>query len=185
MTEPVLTRDSIDPTLISRITVQDYAPKPVIDGVQIVELKNMIGEDGDMTELSRLDEQGRLVAFPQFQLKQINRSVLIPQAIKAFHLHFAQDDIWHVLATDRLTVGLWDVRKDSATKGVVQKLTLGGGKSHLVFIPRGVAHGVVNHTLTHATLLYFVNNHFNPHHPDEQRLPWNSLGDHFWDAPRE
>lgn len=183
--DTALTLKDIDGKQQKKVFVQDYSKKTLIQGVKIVELRNITGEDGDLTEVARFSENGEHEQFPGFKIRQITRSLVIPGAIKAFHLHFFQDDIWHILPGDKLTIGLWDVRKDSPTKGVTMKLPLGGGKSHLVFIPRGVAHGAANISLQSATIIYLVNQQFNIEKPDENRLPWDSLGEEFWDAPKE
>jgi dTDP-4-dehydrorhamnose 3,5-epimerase len=180
-----LSHNDIDGKYQKKIFVQNYAKKPVIEGVKIVELRNMVGEDGDLTEVGRFSETGEHQDFPGFQIRQINRSLVLPGSIKAFHLHFNQEDIWHITPHGRLTVALWDVRKDSPTKNLTMKLALGGGKSHLVYIPRGVAHGAVNHAKKSATILYFVNQQFDSNNPDEHRLPWDSLGEDFWETPKE
>jgi len=184
MTDPI-SKDQVSNEQQEKIFVQDYTKKPAIDGVKVVELRNVIGEDGDLTEIFHQKENGESEEFPGFFLKQINRSLVLPGAIKAWHLHFNQDDIWHILPHDRLTVAVWDVRKDSPTKGVSAKFSLGGGRSHLIYIPRGVAHGAVNHSQNSATIMYFVNQKFDIHNPDENRLPWDSLGENFWEAPKE
>ena len=180
-----LTHKDIDEKYQKSVFIQDYSKKPVIEGVQIIELRNMIGEDGDLTEVGRFTDGGEHEQFPGFHIRQINRSLVMPGSIKAWHLHFNQDDIWHVLPHERMTIALWDVRKDSPTKNSTMKLPVGGGRSYLVYIPRGVAHGAVNHALTPATILYFVNQQFDIANPDERRLPWDSLGEEFWIAPKE
>jgi dTDP-4-dehydrorhamnose 3,5-epimerase len=184
MPEPLLPKD-IDGKYVKKIFMQDYTKKPLIEGVKIIEVRNMIGEDGDFSELMRLNENGESIDFPGFFLKQVNRSKMLPGSIKAWHVHYNQEDIWSIRPEDKLTVGLWDLRKDSPTKGMTMKLPLGGGKAHLVYIPRGVAHGAANISLETSTMIYFVNQHFNIDNPDEQRLPWDSVDEFFWEAPRE
>ena len=79
---------SIDDVLVrlkQEIYVQDYSKKKLIEGVKIVDVKKFIGEDGTFEELTRLNEQGNMEEFPDFKIKQINRSKLIPGSIKAWH----------------------------------------------------------------------------------------------------
>jgi dTDP-4-dehydrorhamnose 3,5-epimerase len=182
--QPPLTHKDIEGKYHKKLFIQDYAKKPVIEGVKIIEIKNFVGEDGDFSELMRVHEGGESEQFPGFYIRQMSRSKVLPKAIKAWHIHFAQEDIWHILPEDRLLVGLWDVRKYSSTNGLTMRLALGGGKGHLVYIPRGVAHGGANHGHKPATILYFVNSLFNIDNPDEIRLPWNELGAEFWDLPK-
>lgn len=179
----MLSKQDIDGKVRGKLFVQDYSKKPAIDGVKIVEIRNMVGEDGDFSELLRLSN-GEIEGFPGFHLAQINRSNMLPNAIKAWHLHYKQDEIQTVNPSDHLIVGLWDTRDKSSTKGVSMKLVLGGGKSHLVFIPKGVAHGYMNVSRKPATILYFVDQQFTMDDPDELRLPWDSLKD-FWELSKE
>lgn len=182
--DTTLSHKDIDGKYQKQLYIQDYSKKEVIEGVKIIELKNMSGEDGDFSELLRLNIQGEAEGFPGFYLRQISRSKMIPGSVKAWHIHFAQEDIWHILPSDKLLLGLWDIRKDSPTKHKSMRLALGGGKAHLIYIPRGVAHGAVNFSNKEGTILYFVNAQFDIANPDEHRLPWDALGKEFWELPK-
>lgn len=178
--EENLTENDIDEQVAPKIYTQTYGKKPVIDRVSLVQLKNFIGEDGDLSEVIKFTKEGNVEGFADFKIAQINRTKLYPWAIKGWHLHLAQDDLWHVLPSSHLVVGLWDIRKSSKTKGVAMRIALGGGESKLLFIPKGVAHGAVNVSSKEAEVLYFVNQKFDVNNPDEKRLPWDSLGADFW-----
>ena len=168
-----------------RFQLQAYGPRPSIDGVQVVELTRHADDGGSMTELLRLDGP-HAQAFADFTLRQINYSEVEPGAIKAFHLHARQTDVWYVPPTDRLLAVLVDVRAGSRTEGVSLRLTLGAGASRLVRIPPGVAHGVRNLGTTTGRLIYFVDLHFtaDPATNDEGRLPWDYVGADIWDVTR-
>jgi dTDP-4-dehydrorhamnose 3,5-epimerase len=163
--------------------LQAYGPKPPIEGVEIVALVRHVDDGGSMTELARLDG-GQSPAVPGFTFRQINFSEVEPGAIKAFHLHARQTDVWYVPPSDRCLLVLVDVRAGSRTEGVSQRLVLGAGASRLVRIPPGVAHGVRNLGTTTARLIYFVDQHFSadPATCDEGRLPWDYLGADVWDV---
>lgn len=180
-----LTQEDILEEIRPDVYTQDYSKKPEIDGIQMVSLKNYIGEDGDFCEVFRIEENGETQEFPSFKIAQINRSKLIAGAIKAWHLHFNQDEVWYVVPSTRLIVGLWDVRDNSKTKNNAMRLTLGGTDSKLLFIPRGVAHGCANFTKGPAELFYFVSNKFDPTSPDEKRIKWDALGTDFWEQKRD
>ena len=96
-----------------------------------------------------------------------------------------QDDVFYLPPSDSLLVGLWDLRKSSPTNGVSMKITLGAGQSSLLFIPKGVAHGMINISGKDIDLFYFVNALFDPKNPDERRLSWDSLGEEFWTPSRD
>lgn len=179
-----LTLDDIDEKSRGQIYVQDYSAKPTIDGVKIIPIKNFVGEDGDFSEIIRLSE-GSIEGIEDMKVGQVNRSRLLPNAIKGWHLHFEQEDIFYLPPSDSLLVGLWDLRKSSGTNGTSMKITLGAGQSSLLYIPRGVAHGMTNISGEPIDLFYFVSNQFDPKNPDERRLPWDSLGADFWTPSRD
>jgi dTDP-4-dehydrorhamnose 3,5-epimerase len=165
--------------------VQDYSPKRSIEGLEIVQLRRFNDDGGSMTELARL-EDGRIAGIDGFQARQMNYSVMEPLAIKAFHLHKRQTDVWYVPPSDKLLLVVADVRKDSPTEGQVQRIVLGDGNSRLVRIPPGVAHGCKN--LRHASpsvIIYFVDVQFSVGDDcDEGRLPWDHFGTQVWDVER-
>ena len=175
-----LTLDDVLVRLKQQVFVQDYSKKKLIDGVKTIEVKRFVGEDGTFEELARLNESGNLETFPDLKVRQINRSKILPGAIKGWHIHFNQEDVWYVPPTDHMILGLWDLRNDSDTKDVKMRLVLGAGASKLVYIPRGVAHGVVNVGKKPGTIIYFVNQQFDPSDPDEKRLKWDAAGADFW-----
>ena len=168
-----------------RYAVQDYSPKPRIEGVEIVELRRFNDDGGSMTELARLDE-GRVQGLEGFVARQVNYSTMDALAIKAFHLHTRQTDVWYVPPTDKLLLCLGDVREGSATEGLVQRLVLGDGRSFLVRIPPGVAHGCKNlRRASPSVIVYFVDVQFSTDDQcDEGRLPWDHFGEDIWDVER-
>ena len=167
------------PKFRSQITVQDYSPKEKIAGVQVQELKSFVSEDGLFAEIARLNKSGHHEILKEFKPLQMNYSEAAPGTIRAWHLHFAQEDLWFLPPKQSIIVGLYDIRQDSPTKKVVMRLAL-GGKSYLVYIPRGVAHGYANLSQKTARIIYLVNQQFDPSAPDERRLPWDILGEDFW-----
>ncbi len=173
------------PSAQSKYSKQDYGPRRRIEGVEIVELKRFNDDGGAMTELGRL-EGGLHKQLPGFQVRQVNFSVLEPLAIKAFHLHDRQTDVWFVPPSDKLLLVLADVRKGSPTEGLVWRLVLGDGNSRLVRIPPGVAHGCRNLRPTvPGHIIYFVDVQFSTdEHCDEGRLAWDHFGTQIWEVER-
>jgi dTDP-4-dehydrorhamnose 3,5-epimerase-like enzyme len=165
--------------------IQSYRPAPAIEGVEIVELKRFADDGGSMTELARVTG-GHPQAFGGFELRQINYSEVEPGAIKAFHLHQRQTDVWYVPPSDRMLLVLIDVRHGSTTEGTRLRLTVGGGASRLVRIPPGVAHGVRNLSSLTGRIIYFTDLQFSPEPSscDEGRLPWDYAGAEIWDVVR-
>lgn len=168
-------------------STQDYSGRSSIEGVEIVELKRFNDDGGSMTELGRMD--GGMLAgagLEGFEVRQINYSALEPLAIKAFHLHSRQTDVWYVPPSDKVLLVLGDVRSDSATEGQQMRLILGDGNSRLVRIPPGVAHGCRNlRTATQSAIIYFVDVQFSTGTEcDEGRLPWDHFGADVWEVER-
>lgn len=165
---------------------QSYASQPPLAGVVLGELPVFRSPDGLFAELARLDGDRQVDGVPGFRPVQWNWSLLEPGAVKAWHLHLAQDDLWIVPPDSTLLVGLADLRRDSPTAGQLRRLTLGAGRCQRLLIPRGVAHGVANLTGRPQSLLYLVNRFFSPDpaETDEWRLPWDRFGAAFWEMGR-
>jgi dTDP-4-dehydrorhamnose 3,5-epimerase len=168
-----------------KYAVQDYKAKRTIEGLEIVQLKRFNDDGGSMTELARLDG-GMVQGLKGFQALQVNYSVMEPLAVKAFHMHKRQTDVWFVPPSDKLLLVVADVRKGSPTEGLVQRMVLGDGNSRLVRIPPGVAHGAKNlRPSTPSVILYFVDVQFSTdEHCDEGRLPWDHFGAQVWEVER-
>ncbi len=161
---------------------QDYTRKTPIDGVQIVQLRRFNDDGGAITELGRLTS-GMHALLPGFEVRQVNYSEVEPLAIKAYHMHHRQTDVWYVPPCDKLLLVLHDCRKGSATEGATMRFVLGDGNSQLVRIPPGVAHGTRNLAASIGRILYFVDVQFSvePGECDEGRLPWDFLGADIWE----
>lgn len=179
-----LTLDDIDEKLRKKIYSQDYKEKPVIEGVKVVELHPYTTEEGNFGEVLRISYNGEVEGFNGFKIAQINRTMLLPNLIKAWHLHLVHDEIWFTFPNEQVFTGLWDVRKDSKTCGLTMRIVL-GGNNRLLFIPRGVAHGSTNFTEKPVEMFYFVNKQFDRQNPDEKRINWDSLGADFWTPQRD
>lgn len=179
-----LTPDAIGSEYAPDLSVQDYSKKTPIDGVQLINLNMFVDDGGCLAEVVRLDDNGNLAVLPNFKVKQSTFSQMLPGTIKAFHLHYNQEDVWFVIPTDRVLVGLFDARKDSPTYNQRMRFVLGAGRAQILYIPRGVAHGLANIWQKPSSMIYFVNQCFDADAPDEQRLPWDALGDDFWDIKK-
>lgn len=170
---------TLTPSATAQVAAQDYTQKPSIDGVRILDLPRFVEDGGSLLELARLNE-GRVASLPEFEVKQVTFSEVQPGVTKAFHVHLQQDDLWFIPPSQRLLVGLWDVRVASSTEGVTQRIVLGDGRAQLLFIPRGVAHGASNPYPNAAYMLYLLSEQFSPVDTDELRLPWDAQGEDFW-----
>lgn len=176
--------DELDPACLSLLSTQSYAPSRPIEGVRLIDLRELVDDGGTFIEVARLDAQGRLEALPEVGVRQVNFSTMMPGTIKAWHLHFNQEDVWYIPAQSRVLVGLRDLRAASPTCGATMRFVMGAGRSRLLLIPRGVAHGAANPWTEVAPMFYFVNQQFSLSEPDERRLPWDAFGADFWEMVR-
>jgi dTDP-4-dehydrorhamnose 3,5-epimerase len=166
-------------------SVQHYGAAKKIAGVEFVELRRFHDDGGSMTELGRLTA-GMHRDVAGFEVRQVNFSEMEPGAIKAFHLHQKQTDVWFIPPGSKMLVVLGDCRAGSPSEGVTQRVVLGDGTSRLLRIPPGVAHGVRNLSTTRGQIIYFVDTQFDPDPArcDEGRLPWDHFGTEIWDVVR-
>jgi dTDP-4-dehydrorhamnose 3,5-epimerase len=170
--------------MTNNLTFQSYSPAPEIEGVFLHALKKHRGDNGAFLELLRLTS-GEAEDLPQrFALRQLSVSSALPGRLNAFHLHprEPQNELWTVLA-GQLKVWLVDCRKDSASEGVKRAYILSGEAPAQLHIPAGVAHGY-RAGFEGATLLYAMDQQFNPDEPNEGRLPWDFFGAELWAEDR-
>ena len=177
-----LTPDDLLDDARTHLRRQSYSPSPSIQDVVLSETLVARSADGLFTEIARLDGDRGVQGFEGFRPVQWNWSLIQPGAVKAWHVHLDQEDLWIVPPDSTLLVGLADLRRDSPTRSGLQRLVLGGGRCHRLLVPRGVAHGVANLGTRPQIILYAVNNLFTPDptRTDEWRLPWDHFGVEFW-----
>lgn len=147
------------------VTKQDYGAKPVIEGVEITSLLWNYSDDGQFLEWGHLQD---------YEKVQLNHSIMLPGATKAFHFHEKQEDGFYCFQP--LLLILHDLREDSPTKGVTMRQVI---CNHLAIIPKEVIHGIKNINPAPAHLFYFTTNFFDG--TDEGRLPYDFLGKSIWD----
>jgi dTDP-4-dehydrorhamnose 3,5-epimerase len=181
MTLKPLTKEDIGEEFVGDLSVQDYSSKPLIEGVQLIPLNMFVDDGGSLAEILRFDDSGNLQILPSFKVQQVTFSQMMPNTIKAFHLHYNQEDVWFVMPYDRLLIGLFDARKGSPTYNKSMRFVLGAGRAQALYIPRGVAHGLANVWQNPANMIYLVNQCFDAKNPDEHRLPWNTVAEDFWE----
>lgn len=181
----ILTPEDIDDKYSSKVYTQSYEPTTLIEGVKLLPVKSSVGDEGDFSELFRIKTNGEIENIPGFKIAQINRTRLFPHSIKAWHVHFKQDEIWYVPPTFQLFVGLWDLRKESPTCGKTMRINIGQANTVHLLIPKGVAHGSANFSSSQLNLYYFVNQQFNLNDPDEKRINWDTLGKEFWSPEKD
>jgi dTDP-4-dehydrorhamnose 3,5-epimerase len=165
----------------SLITTQSYKSKDAIEDVKLIDLPLYNDDCGAFSEIVRLHENNTVINLEQFHAKQLSWSNVLPGVIKAFHLHYTQDDLWFIPPSESLLIGLFDCREN---KTGTMRFVMGAGKAQILYIPKGVAHGYTNHTNEKQSIIYLTSQHYNRETPDERRLPWDTLGKEFWEIQK-
>ncbi|MDO8559530.1 MAG: dTDP-4-dehydrorhamnose 3,5-epimerase family protein [bacterium] len=99
-------------------------------------------------------------------------TVTYPGAIKAFHWHRKQDDVWFVAGGTALVV-LYDQRKNSPTFGQTQTTRAGKDDYKVIVIPAGVVHGYKVLGNEPVLLFYHTTQSYDAKDPDEERLAYD------------
>jgi len=145
--------------------------KQLIEGVLVQPYAQWPDDRGYFLEVARL-KQGLSAGFPP-ETTQISAALSYPGAIKAFHYHLHQTDIW-VPAQGMFQVALVDLRAGSATFGVKNTMYVGQMRPWQILIPPGVGHGYKVIGIHPAMLVYLTDRLYNPE--DEGRIPYDEAG---------
>lgn len=148
---------------------QDWVPlQELIAGVQMKEVKNVVKDNGYLTEIWREDWP-----LGSARVGQVFQAMIAPGGISAWHVHRE--------ATDRLfanhgllKIVLYDARPESATKGRINVFRCGSVRPMLIVVPAGVWHGVQNISGAPALLLNLPDQAYRYATPDHWRLPSNT-----------
>lgn len=143
----------------------------LIEGVRVAPVALWPDDRGYFLEVARAG-QSLLAGFAPASV-QVSASLTYPGAIKAFHYHLKQTDLWTVVA-GMLQVALADLRRGSPTFGLRNTLYIGVLRPWQLLIPPGVAHGYKVIGDAPALLVYVTDRFYDP--ADEGRLPYNDAG---------
>jgi dTDP-4-dehydrorhamnose 3,5-epimerase len=152
--------------LISNVNSPD-----LIEGVRIAPLQVYPDDRGFFTELARLGKGLAAEMLPDDVRKiQVSLTLTYPGTIKAIHYHAEQTDLWAPIS-GMVQVFLYDLRRRSATFGVINTIFTGRFQPWEILIPPGVGHGYKALGVEPIQLVYFTDRHYNP--ADELRLPYD------------
>jgi dTDP-4-dehydrorhamnose 3,5-epimerase len=148
--------------------------RPVIDGVQVRPLRIISDSRGDIMHMMKASDD----AFQQFG--EIYFSLIIPGAVKAWHLH-EKMTINYAVPQGSIKLALFDDRADSPTRGQINEIVLGSSNYQLVTIPPKIWNGFIG---TGDQVSIVANCATIPHDPNEiHRLdPHTTEVPYVWDA---
>lgn len=140
----------------------------LIDGVKVKEVKNVVKNNGFLTEIYRQDWE-----LDNLTIDQIFQVSLLPGGISAWHAHEVTTDRIFV-NTGLIKVVLYDAREESPTFGQINEFRCGALRPMLIIVPPRVWHGVQNFTNEQAALLNIVDRAYQYDNPDHWRIPLDS-----------
>jgi len=140
----------------------------LIAGVRVAAHQLWPDDRGYFLEVLRMG-RGLVAGFPA-ETTQVSAALGYPGAIKAFHYHLRQTDVWSP-AQGMFQVALVDLRLGSSTFGARNTLYVGALRPWQILIPPGVGHGYKIIGLTPALLVYATNRFYDP--ADEGRLAFD------------
>ncbi len=143
----------------------------LIEGVRVQPFAIWPDDRGYFLEIGR--EGKGLIEGYDFGTTQVSAALTYPGAIKAFHFHKFQTDVWAVVQ-GMFQVALVDLRPDSPTFGRKNTLYVGQMRPWQVLIPPGVGHGYKVIGTDPAMLVYMTDRFYNPE--DEGRIAYNEPG---------
>ena len=155
---------------IGKVITRPDSPD-LIDGVRIQPLSLFPDDRGYFLELARLG-QALTADFP-LDTTQVSAALTYPGAIKAFHHHQHQSDLWAVIR-GMMQVALVDLRPHSPTFGLRNTIYTGDLRCWQILIPPGVGHGYKVVGVEPALLVYLTNRTYDP--ADEGRIGYNDPG---------
>lgn len=106
----------------------------MIDGVQIIPLRQILDERGKVMHMLRADA-AHFQSFGEVYFSSVH-----PGAVKAWHLH-QKMVLNYAVPVGKIKLVLFDSRADSPTEGRVQEIYLGPENYNLVVIPPLVWNG--------------------------------------------
>ena len=139
----------------------------MIEGIETKKLKVVRDYRGHLMEMLRADDK----LFEKFG--QVYLSVCLPGVVKGWHYHKKQTDNF-VIVNGNAKVVLYDMRKDSSTKGRIQEFFVGEKNPMLIKIPPYIAHGMTPADNEPIFLINCPTEVYNYEKPDEHRIPFNS-----------
>lgn len=135
---------------------------PLIDGVKIVPLRQIVDERGKIMHMLKATDE-HFIAFGEIYF-----SCSWPGAVKAWHIHTSMT-INNAVISGRAKLVMYDLREESPTRGVLQEVYLGEDNYVLVQMPPGIANGYKAYG---DGLCILANAATEPHDPDEMlRMP--------------
>jgi dTDP-4-dehydrorhamnose 3,5-epimerase len=149
----------------------DASAPSAIDGVRIIQLRQFPDERGKVMHMLRKTD-------PHFlEFGEVYFSVVMPGAIKAWHLH-RRMVLNYAVPIGRIKLVVYDCRPASPTHGVLQEIFVGEDHYSLVTVPAGVWNGFKGYGTTQAIVCNCATHVYDPEDivrldPFDPRIPYD------------
>jgi dTDP-4-dehydrorhamnose 3,5-epimerase len=138
----------------------------LIEGIQVRKLEKKVDERGFLCELLRRD-WGFVQEFAMAYF-----SLTYPGIVRAWHRHARTKQIDNMCVIQGMAkIAVYDDRKTSETRGLVNEFVIGEENMQLLRIPGVCWHGFKALGTRPVILLNFPDKLYNYENPDEERLP--------------
>jgi dTDP-4-dehydrorhamnose 3,5-epimerase len=138
---------------------------PVIDGVRIVDVKNVVIRGGTLTEIYREEWFGDTMP-----VRHLTHVTSLPGYASQWHCHHVQADIVFPIR-GYFRIGLYDARTNSPTRGKSIVSTFHIQRPRYVYVPPGVWHALRNVGPDEGAYLVLNDTEYNYENPDDWTLP--------------
>jgi dTDP-4-dehydrorhamnose 3,5-epimerase len=142
--------------------------RPVIDGVTVFEMKNVLGTHARTTEMFRPEWEPS--GLPVAHVYQVT---LLPGNSPEWHCHHDMLDRLF-FGTGHVKLVLFDARAESPTHGVINEFVFGEARPALVAIPPFVWHAVQSRGDRPGIVINLASHPYCYDDPDHYRLPPNT-----------
>lgn len=142
--------------------------QPVIDGLLVREVRNVVYRNGVLTELYRGEWFD-----PPFAVAHVVHVTVLPHTMSTWHCHARQRDIIFPVQ-GQLRAGFYDDREASPTYRTSLVVNIGIVRPTFVVVPPGVWHALRNPTQETASYVVLNDQPYVYDDPDDWILPMGS-----------
>lgn len=153
---------------VQSITADWETVQTPIHDVQTRDVRNVLKDNGMLTEIFRLDW-----GLANQRVDQVFQVMLEPGAVSAWHTHRNTTDRLFC-NHGRMKIVLYDARAGSSTQGCINVFYAGSERPRLIVVPPGIWHGLQNVGSGSAMLINLVDQAYSYESPDHWRVPQDS-----------
>ena len=146
--------------------------KEILNGVKILQTNNFLDERGFFSKFFSEELFNKLNI--NFEIKEGFYSISKKNVIRGMHFQIPPFDHVKVIfvLNGEIEDIILDLRKNSKSYGLFEKIKLKAGDGKMIFIPKGFAHGFKTIS-DNATMFYLTSKEYSKEH--DSGILWNSF----------